>query len=128
MDPKLHSCVKGFADVDPKKINSKYYMNRQLQLKIPIFHVSNLTKEVHADVEGGGQKRKWNDGNINTQVRNDNISTISADSKEHTSNDGVDYTKLPIVVCVAMYRTDGVLETTVSSVGRTEGIDLWHFS
>ena len=128
MDPKLHSCVKGFADVDPKKINSKYYVNRQLQLKIPIIHFSKLTREVHADVEGGCQKRKWNDGNINTQVRNDNISTTSTARTKYTSNDGVDYTKLPIVVCVAMYRTDGVLETNVSSVGRTEGIDLWHFS
>ena len=36
--------------------------------------------------------------------------------------------KLPVVVCVAMYRTSGVLEKNVSKIGRTEGEDLWHFS
>jgi len=36
--------------------------------------------------------------------------------------------KLPVVVCVAMYRTNGALEANVKSVKRTEGHDLWHFS
>ena len=36
--------------------------------------------------------------------------------------------KLPVVVCVAMYRTGGVLEQNVRQIGRTEGVDLWHFS
>jgi len=36
--------------------------------------------------------------------------------------------RLPVVVCVAMYRTSGVLEKNVSKIGRTEGEDLWHFS
>jgi len=35
---------------------------------------------------------------------------------------------LPVVVCVAMYRTGGKLEENVRSVGRTEGVDLWHFN
>jgi len=35
---------------------------------------------------------------------------------------------MPVVVCVAMYRTNGVLESNVKSIGRTEGLDLWHFS
>ena len=34
---------------------------------------------------------------------------------------------LPVVVCVAMYRTNGVLENNVKNIGRTEGVDLWHF-
>lgn len=37
-------------------------------------------------------------------------------------------TKLPVVVCVAMYRTNGVLEKNVKLIGREEGVDLWHFS
>lgn len=37
-------------------------------------------------------------------------------------------TKLPVVVCVAMYRTNGVLEKNVEKIGRCEGVDLWHFS
>ena len=35
---------------------------------------------------------------------------------------------LPVVVCVAMYRTNGVLESNVRSIGRVEGETLWHFS
>ena len=35
---------------------------------------------------------------------------------------------LPVLVCVAMYRTGGALERNVSLIGRTEGQDLWHFS
>lgn len=35
---------------------------------------------------------------------------------------------LPVVVCVAMYRTGGALEHNVASIQRTEGVDLWHFS
>jgi glycosyltransferase involved in cell wall biosynthesis len=34
----------------------------------------------------------------------------------------------PVVVCVAMYRSSGVLETNVANIGRQEGVDLWHFS
>ena len=33
---------------------------------------------------------------------------------------------LPVVVCVAMYRTNGALESNVSSIGRVEGHDFWH--
>jgi glycosyltransferase involved in cell wall biosynthesis len=33
---------------------------------------------------------------------------------------------LPVVVCVAMYRTGGALESNVELIGRTEGKDLWH--
>ena len=36
--------------------------------------------------------------------------------------------KLPVVVCVAMYRTNGALESNVKMIGRSEGKDLWHFS
>lgn len=36
--------------------------------------------------------------------------------------------KVPVVVCVAMYRTNGVLERNVASIGRIEGQTLWHFS
>ena len=35
---------------------------------------------------------------------------------------------LPVVVCVAMYRTHGILEKNVKSIGRIEGKNLWHFS
>lgn len=35
---------------------------------------------------------------------------------------------LSVVVCVAMYRSNGTLESNVKSIGRQEGVDLWHFS
>ena len=35
---------------------------------------------------------------------------------------------LPVVVCVAMYRSNGVLEKNVANIGRKEGFNLWHFS
>ena len=35
---------------------------------------------------------------------------------------------LPVVVCVAMYHLNGALEANVNLIGRTEGVDLWHFS
>ena len=35
---------------------------------------------------------------------------------------------VPAVVCVAMYRTNGLLESNAKLICRTEGVDLWHFS
>jgi hypothetical protein len=35
---------------------------------------------------------------------------------------------LPVVVCVAMYRTNGALESNVELINRTEGKDLWYFA
>jgi glycosyltransferase involved in cell wall biosynthesis len=35
--------------------------------------------------------------------------------------------KLPVVVCVAMYRTNGALENNVRLLERIEGKDLWYF-
>ena len=35
---------------------------------------------------------------------------------------------LPVVVCVAMYRSNGILEKNVANIGRKEGFNLWHFS
>jgi hypothetical protein len=36
--------------------------------------------------------------------------------------------QLPVVVCVALNRTNGALEHNVRLIDRTEGHDLWHFS
>jgi hypothetical protein len=33
---------------------------------------------------------------------------------------------LPVVVCVAMYRTNGALEHNVALIKRTEGVNLYH--
>ena len=41
--------------------------------------------------------------------------------------EGLKFGDLPVVVCVAMYRTDGKLEENVATIGRVEGKNLWHF-
>lgn len=41
--------------------------------------------------------------------------------------EGGEFGDLPVMVCVAMYRTGGKLEENVRSIGRKEGVDLWHF-
>ena len=48
--------------------------------------------------------------------------------KDSTDLEVESLTKLPVVACVAMHRTNGVLEKNVKSIGREEGVDLWHFS
>jgi len=35
--------------------------------------------------------------------------------------------KPPLLICVAMGRTDGELEANVASLGLVEGVDYWHF-
>ncbi|GMI13131.1 hypothetical protein TrVE_jg2581 [Triparma verrucosa] len=81
---ELRKNIRVMVDVDEKKINAKFYFNRDLNVKIPIAHFSSLQR-------------------------------------------GGDYESLPVVVCVAMYRTDGKLEENVSTIERKEGDDLWHF-
>lgn len=48
------------------------------------------------------------------------------EKKAHDSIDPEVLRRLPVVVCVAMYRTNGALESNVASIGRIEGEDLWH--
>jgi len=55
----------------------------------------------------------------------------STESKKDPGRETVDLAllpKLPVIVCVAMYRTNGALESNVKMIGRTEGENLWHFS
>ncbi|GMH73353.1 hypothetical protein TL16_g06168 [Triparma laevis f. inornata] len=94
IDPEHRKNIRLMVDVDHKKINAKFYFNRDLNVKIPIAHFSAL------------QKKK---------------SSVDSDKNEN------DYENLPVVVCVAMYRTDGKLEENVATIERTEGDDLWHF-
>ena len=139
-----------FVDVDEKKIDGGFYANRQIDIRIPIVHFSMLA----ADPDTQRQlKQNWEEGLENNEIegRIDKGKGISADGavateatnstsvlrqkkrrKTHALNisdlDPSMLPKLPVVVCVAMYRTNGVLEKNVKSIGRTEGVDLWHFS
>ena len=136
--------VACFVDVDERKIESGHYVNRELDIRIPIFHFSWLAQnyeEVDHEAVFGRihKKRNMEDGGLveeesskkrKSHVDNDSMSLPKKRSRSK-SPAGLDLTllsKLPVVVCVAMYRTNGALEANVESVGRTEGKDLWHFS
>jgi len=114
------SAVKCFVDVDDKKINQGYYTNRDLAAKIPIVHFSALIREGKEWVEHYSHihKKKCTSaaGNV-----------VQFINKEKCAREE-DYAKLPVVVCVAMYRTNGALEKNCETIGRKEGVDLWHFS
>ena len=66
--------------------------------------------------------------------RDDNNARPVERSKTGKQDPGMDHVDpdllmaLPVVVCVAMYRSSGALEANVNLIGRTEGVDLWHFS
>lgn len=145
LTPVLRSRVYCFVDVDDKKI-SRNYVNRDLQLNIPIVHFSLLASD--SDLREQLQ-RAWCDGNGSIQygridkgrcpattTETTAAATIEPATKKQRLESIIDSKKLdmallahiPVVVCVAMYRTNGALEHNVNSIGRTEGKDLWFFS
>lgn len=138
-----------FVDVDVKKLNSGYYVIHKDKVKIPIVHFSFLAEyddtrqRLQMEWENGGAARdavcgridKSRDGIITqTPVEppkpkkaKTEINKPMAKLKDRGLNHNLLQT-LPVVVCVAMYRTNGVLERNVASINRTEGKTLWHFS
>ena len=136
--------VACFVDVDEKKIEAGYYDYKDMDIRIPIVHFSWLsTNREQADGEvlfgridktrNGKQVGKI-DGDSSKKRKDTTDEKSSASFKKKTKAKvpkGLDLSllpKLPFVVCVAMYRTNGALEANVKSVGRTEGKDMWHFS
>jgi hypothetical protein len=102
------------VDVDPKKIEVGWYVNPREDLRIRVMHFSvlggeNVVSEEHLP------KEKTDNPNKKKKKKNNDDDVV------------VDYKTLPVVVCVAMYRTGGLLEANVASIQRTEGVDLWHF-
>lgn len=101
-------------------------------------------EKIPDDATGGGTGTQMREnGGISTRKKRQNINhaddVASTPAKKRKllhnlgPKDSKDFdvdslTKLPVVVCVAMYRTNGVLEKNVKSIGREEGVDLWHFS
>jgi glycosyltransferase involved in cell wall biosynthesis len=145
--PEMRKRVYCFVDVDSKKLESGSYMNRELNLNIPIIHFSYLVDDIHVRKK---IQKEWEDESVNDEVKgcidktkkDDSIPTLEPikfpESKRRriAKIPELDLSKmsqsklerLPVVVCVAMYRTNGVLERNVKTINRTEGIDLWHFS
>ena len=130
-----------FVDVDAKKIESGYYDNRDIGVRIPIIHYSLLAKDTELrtkllrDWEGGkvcseeiiGRIDKGKSRQIVAHDKHSNQPRKKR-KRDTSSLDRSLLSCLPVVVCVAMYRTNGVLEKNVERIGRTEGKDLWHFS
>lgn len=146
LSPAAISKVVCFVDVDQKKIKQiKWYDNPALGgRRIPILHFSELAKtKVLEEGAFGRIDKKYGDSNfdvVSKQTAKPNSSTscevpLTAKKKNTQRNkkkspqvsiDPDVLKNLPVVVCVAMYRTNGALESNVSSIGRTEGDDLWH--
>ena len=137
-----------FVDVDRKKIEQvKWYENSGLlgSRKIPILHFSVLAKNVSGSIESFGHIDKKARGedtfNVATKAnaqsnghKPESVFENKPGKKRKTSqqdSNNIDpeiLQQLPVVVCVAMYRTNGALESNVGSIGRVEGHNLWHIT
>jgi len=82
------------------------------------------------------QKRSVDNSNTDKANKRAKVSSVQRQIHAIPKKDVVNFdmieqnilSKLPVVVCVALYRTNGVLERNVKNIGREEGSDLWHFS
>ena len=137
--PEFRKRVFCMVDVDEKKISAGYYCHKKWGLRVPIVHFSMLARddsvrdqlrtsfESGADMHepGFGRIRKGRDS---AQEEREKERPRKRRKASHVELDKNVLPTLPVVVCVAMYRTGGALEHNVQSIGRTEGVDLWHFS
>lgn len=143
LSPEVASKVVCFVDVDEKKIEKiKWYDNPALAVRrIPILHFSVLSKsDMSSDQVTFGhidKKCGKHDFDIISQhgvqlkeyTRNETQSLTKSTSNKMDKKSSIDpeiLHQLPVVVCVAMYRTNGALERNVASIGRVEGENLWH--
>ena len=107
LDKSVRSKVRCMADIDEKKIRAGY-MNKSLGLKIPVIHFSKLSV-------------------CCKKLKNELNERVKKKARKDIEEYDLNFQQLPVIVCVAMYRTNGMLEENVKSIGRTEGEDLWHF-
>lgn len=142
LQPEYRKRIVCMVDVDQKKIDAGHYHNKELGLRIPVVHFSLLVRdqqlraqlcnsfELGTDIDGPGF------GHIEKNrdpVATDSLPPSSRPQKRRkvsraTNLDEKVLPTLPVVVCVAMYRTGGALEHNVQCIGRNEGMDLWHFA
>jgi hypothetical protein len=134
LTPEMRRKICCFVDVDLKKIDAGYYANKDIGVKIPIVHYSHLIKDeaLRTQIQESDQDPHFG------RIRKGAVppkSSLPPPTKrrkvlpQQASNlDMTTLPDLPVIVCVAMYRTGGALEANVASIGRTEGEDLWHFS
>jgi hypothetical protein len=116
--------VKCFVDVDEKKINRGFYTNKELpKTHIPIVHFTALKRESYREEHDCVEQFSRI---IKRKCESYKSPTTSVVKKSLNANEA--FRHLPVVVCVAMYRTNGALESNVKSIERQEGVDLWYFS
>ena len=142
LSPEVASSVVCFVDVDEKKINQiKFYDNSDLNMRVPILHFSVL-RSVSYDVEtldaaetfGRINKRREHAlPDLTIGERQPKHQPLAGTKKPDKSSSDEqlplnrkEMASLPVVVCVAMYRSNGALEKNVASIGRVEGENLWH--
>ena len=115
LSPELKAMCKCMVDVDEKKINAKFYFNAEENLKVRILPFEILLKNDESE-------------KVKQKITKEVACRPNRGKKIDPGFDSdVDYQSLPVVVCVAMYRTGGKLEENVKSIERTEGEDFWHF-
>ncbi len=85
-----------------------------------------LTKRIKIITHDGNKSGNNTDGI--TTIPKRKLHTIPSKDKDNLTLIENELKDLPVLVCVAMYRSNGVLEKNVESIGRKEGLDLWHFS
>ena len=146
LSPNTRKRVYCFVDVDCKKLESGNYVNRQLDMNIPIIHFSYLArdpdicKKIQREWEENSSKDEvlgcinkaksdvYNGQSLESLPQAKRRRVVKIPKLEVSGLSQSKLQKLPVVVCVAMYRTNGVLEKNVQTIGRIEGKDLWHFS
>jgi hypothetical protein len=152
LSPESRKRIACFVDVDYKKIETGYYVNKDLDVRIPIVHFSLLAPD--PNVRRDLQERSEDESDLRFGRINKSAGGILDNAKAEAEREVQGVFKspmhpsrrkkrkfcvakdldvealpsLPIVVCVAMYRTNGALEQNVASIGRREGTNLWHFS
>ena len=126
LSPSVAAKVVCFVDVDEKKIEQiKYYDNPDFGRRIPILHFTQLAKKLGESSFGKIEKTCNKNTFDLTRQAGEKRETVKGKTRPSEIEPGVLH-ELPVVVCVAMYRTNGALERNVASIGRVEGKNLWH--
>ena len=141
----LRCRVYCFVEVDEKKLEAGRYIHPDLGTGVPIVHFSlligdtekrvKIQKEWELKNQSDGFVGRINKGkpvNNNEETEFDHVAKRQKSAKcDFFLLRGLDPDKLqrlPVVVCVAMHRTAGILERNVELIGRKEGLNLWHFN
>ncbi|KAL3810519.1 hypothetical protein ACHAXA_001871 [Cyclostephanos tholiformis] len=132
------SKVVCLVNVDRRKMESIRWYDNPLLLgrgnRIPILHFSDLVRDGKVRTSnvkfGRIDKRKCKEGNfvvalLHQRAQSNEVRTKGRNfdtERESDVNPEVLW-RLPVVICVAMFRTNGALESNVASIGREKVCD-----